>query len=214
VLSGSTSPSGPSATLSGTEIQVQLYSNDFKLQALVAAQHMHDYQLEEHEFHQILGALHNQYMVNLIDMGPDRRVPTFWPALSVAHAIVLVTTPNADAIDKTKLFIDLVRDSCYAHLLTRTVLLWNNATPGGEVVINVEATKSVLVRELSPQNDPSTCLVDIPMDPHLAAGGEINLQLLRKDTRRQFERAAALLMDKLPDRTTRPQRPGTEHKGV
>ncbi|MGJ6127122.1 AAA family ATPase [Mycolicibacterium sp. Y3] len=187
-------------SLSGSEVQVQLYSNSFGLQALVAAQHMHDYQLDAEDFQQILGALHNEYMVNLIDMGPDRRVPTFWPAIQSAHAIVLVTTPNSVSIDNVKRFIDLIRDSSYDHLLTRTVLLWNNAAPGREVVINVDATKSVLVRELSPQNDPSTCLVDIPLDPHLAAGGEINLGLLRKETRRKFERAAALLMDKLPDR--------------
>lgn len=187
--------------LSGSEIQVQLYSNPAGLQALVAAQHYQDYELAADEFGTILGALHREYMVNLIDMSPDRRVPTFWPAIRSAHAVVLVTTPNSISIDNVKRFIDLVRDSDYKYLLTRTVLLWNDAAPGNEVVINVDATKNVLVRELSPQNDPSTCLVDIPLDPHLAAGGEINLSLLRKDTRRQFERAAALLMDKLPDRT-------------
>lgn len=187
--------------LSGSEIQVQLYSNPAGLQALVAAQHYQDYELAADEFDTILGALHREYMVNLIDMSPDRRVPTFWPAIRSAHAVVLVTTPNSVSIDNVKRFIDLLRDSDYKYLLTRTVLLWNDAAPGNEVVINVDATKNVLVRELSPQNDPSTCLVDIPLDPHLATGGEINLSLLRKDTRRQFERAAALLMDKLPDRT-------------
>lgn len=187
--------------LSGSEVQVQLYSNPAGLQALVAAQHLHDYELAAGEFSKILGALHKEYMVNLIDMSPDRRVPTFWPAIASAHAVVLVTTPNSVSIDNVKRFIDLLRDSDYKYLLTRTVLLWNEAAPGKEVVINVDGTKNVLVRELSPQNDPSTCLVDIPLDPHLATGGEINLSLLRKDTRRQFERAAALLMDKLPDRT-------------
>jgi MinD-like ATPase involved in chromosome partitioning or flagellar assembly len=189
-----------SQALSGSEVQVQLYSNSAGLQALVAAQHLDDYQLEGDEFDQILGALHNEYMVNLIDMGPDRRVSTFWPAIRSAHALVLVTTPNAIGIENTKRFIDLLRDSPYKNLLTRTVLLWNNAAPGKDIVINVDATKNFLVRELSPQNDPSTCLIDIPLDPHLAAGGEINLSLLRKDTKRQAERAAALLMDKVPDR--------------
>lgn len=83
---------------------------------------------------------------------------------------MLVTTPNSVSIDNVKRFIDLLRDSDYKYLLTRTVLLWNDAAPGNEVVINVDATKNVLVRELSPQNDPSTCLVDIPLDPHLATG--------------------------------------------
>lgn len=186
--------------LSGSEVQVQLYSNSAGLQALVAAQHLDDYQLEADEFDQILGALHNEYMINLIDMGPDRRVSTFWPAIRSAHALVLVTTPNAISIDAAKWFIDLLRDSQYKNLLTRTVLVWNNTAPGKDIVINVDATKNFLVRELSPQNDPSTCLIDIPQDPHLAAGGELNLSLLRKDTKRQAERAAALLMDKLPDR--------------
>jgi MinD-like ATPase involved in chromosome partitioning or flagellar assembly len=203
-----------SQALSGSEVQVQLYSNSAGLQTLVAAQHLADYQLEEDEFAQILAALHNEYMVNLIDMGPDRRVSTFWPAIHSAHALVLVTTPNAVSIDAAKRFIDLLRDSHYKNLLTRTVLLWNNAAPGKDIVINVDATKNFLVRELSPQNDPSTCLIDIPLDPHLAAGGEVNLSLLRKDTKRQAERAAALLMDKLPDRAAAQHAllPSTEDK--
>ncbi|MBU8820968.1 AAA family ATPase [Mycolicibacterium goodii] len=186
--------------LSGSEIQVQLYSNPAGLQALVAAQDLDDYELNADEFGLILSALHKEYMVNLIDMSGDRRVPTFWPAIAAAHAVVLVTTPNSVSVDNVKRFIDLLR-ARHPYLVTRTVLLWNNAAPGKEVVINVDATKNYLVRQLSPQNDPTTCLVDIPMDPHLAAGGEINLALLHKTTRRQFERAAALLMDKLPDRT-------------
>lgn len=186
-------------SLSGSEVKVQLYSNSAGLQALVAAQHLKDYKLDEDEFHQILETLHHEYMVNLIDTSPERRVPTFWPTIQTAHALVLVTTPNALSVDAAKRFIDLIRNSKYQNLLARTVLLWNNAAPGKEVVINVEASQSYLVQQLSTRNDPSTCLVEIPTDEHLAAGGEINLKLLRKDTRRQFERAAALLMDKLPD---------------
>lgn len=186
-------------SLSGSEVKVQLYSNSAGLQALVAAQHLKDYKLDEAEFYQILETLHHEYMVNLIDTSPDRRVPTFWPTIQSAHALVLVTTPNALSVDAAKRFIDLIRASHYQNLLARTVLLWNNAAPGKDVVINVEATQNILVQQLSTRNDPSTCLVEIPEDEHLAAGGEINLKLLRKDTRRQFERAAALLMDKLPD---------------
>ena len=186
--------------LTGSEIQVQLYSNPAGLQTLAGHDNIKDYTLDVDEFHRILAALHAEYMVNLIDTGPDRRVPTFWPAIQAAHAIVLVTTPSALSIANTKRFIDLLRESECNHLLARTVLLWNNAAPGKDIAINVDATKSYLVRQLSTQNDPSQCMVDIPLDAHLATAGEIYLSSLDKHTRRQFERAAALLMDKLPDR--------------
>ena len=189
--------------LEHTEMAVRLYSNPAGLQVLVAAQDINDYTLDVTEFHRVLSALHGKHMVNLIDVSPDRRVSTFWPAIQAAHAVVLVTTPTPLSVAGTKRFIDLLRESECKDLLLRTVLLWNDAAPGAEVVIDVKATKQRLVSHLSTQNTPSTCLVDIPRDRHLAASGEINLDKgkgLNKATRRQFERAAALLMDKMPDR--------------
>ena len=189
--------------LSGSEIQVRLYSNSNKLQALVAAEHVNDYALNAQDYTDILSTLHNEYMVNLIDTSPDRRVPTFVPAIHSADVIVLVTIPNADSIDKAARFLETLRSTGKEDLLTRTVLIWNSAAPGDyDRPFSEERAKNEFVQQLSTDNDPSSCLIDIPLDPHLAAGGEVNLSLLRKQTRRQFERAAALVMDKLPDRTS------------
>lgn len=186
--------------LTGSEIKVQLYSNAAGLQALVSPENVQpDEKLSGDEFNQILDALRKEHMVNLVDMSPDRSVAAFWPAIQRAHALVMVTTPNSQSTETTMRLIQLIRESNYKHLLTRTVLLWNDAAPGTEVVIDVERSKSQFVRQLSPKNEPSSCLVEIPLDPHLSAGGAIDLSLLKKGTRRQFERAAALLMDKLPD---------------
>lgn len=184
--------------LSGSEVQVQLYSNSAGLQTLVSAENVAEYRLSEDEYNGIISVLQGEYMINLVDTSPDRQAPAFTPALESAHAVVLVTVPNALSVDSAARFIAIMQKD-FKHLLTRTVLIWNDAAPGRNVAIDVDRTKAEFVRQLSAENDASTCLVEVPLDQHLAAGGEINLSLLQKNTRRQFERAAALVMDKLPD---------------
>lgn len=191
-----------SRPLTGGEIKVQLLSNKSGLAALVSPDDTNDYRFGAEDYRDALLQLHREYRVTLVDMSPDRSVPAFWPAIQSAHAIILVATPTSDCMFKTQHFIDLLRAHRYEALLSRTVLVWNNAIPG-DIIIDVPRSQGTFVSQLSPDNNPTTCLVDIPLDPHLASSGEINLALVQKRTRRQLERAAALVMDKLPDWSTR-----------
>lgn len=106
--------------------------------------------------------------------------------LDKSNALVLLVEASNPGAIKASLAIDWLRNHGYEGLLARTVLVVNETTANTR--LDLKALTTVLSRQ-------QLKLHHIPFDDHLDEGLFIDLDKLKKKTRRAFEDLAAMLAD-------------------
>lgn len=106
--------------------------------------------------------------------------------LDKSNALVLLVEASNPGAFKAGQAIDWLRNHGYEGLLARTVLVVNETTANTR--LDMQALTTVLSRQ-------QLKLHHIPFDRHLDEGLSIDLDKLRKRTRRAFEDLAAMLAD-------------------
>lgn len=106
--------------------------------------------------------------------------------LDKSNALVLLVEASNPGAIKASLAIDWLRNHGYEGLLARTVLVVNETTANTR--LDLKALTTVLSRQ-------QLKLHHIPFDHHLDEGLFIDLDKLKKKTRRAFEDLAAMLAD-------------------
>jgi MinD-like ATPase involved in chromosome partitioning or flagellar assembly len=106
--------------------------------------------------------------------------------LDNSNALVLIVEASRPGAMKAGQAIDWLRNHGYEGLLARTVLVVNETTANTR--LDMEALITVLARQ-------QLKIHHIPFDPHLDEGLLIDLDKLKKKTRRAFEDLAAMLAD-------------------
>ncbi|WP_099020878.1 MinD/ParA family ATP-binding protein [Mycolicibacterium palauense] len=106
--------------------------------------------------------------------------------LDKSNALALLVEASAPGAFKAGQAIDWLRNHGYEGLLARTVLVVNETTANTR--LDMKALTTVLARQ-------QLKLHHIPFDPHLDEGLSVDLDKLKKKTRRDFEDLAATLAD-------------------
>jgi MinD-like ATPase involved in chromosome partitioning or flagellar assembly len=106
--------------------------------------------------------------------------------LDNSNALVLIVEASRPGAMKAGQAIDWLRNHGYEGLLARTVLVVNETTANTR--LDMESLMTVLARQ-------QLKIHHIPFDPHLDEGLLIDLDKLKKKTRRAFEDLAAMLAD-------------------
>jgi MinD-like ATPase involved in chromosome partitioning or flagellar assembly len=136
-----------------------------------------------------VGIVSRYYNLVLADCGAGLFQPASRGVLSTVSGLVIVASASIDGARQAAVTMDWLRQNGYQDLLGRSCVVINHVVPG-KPNIDVED----LVQQFERHVPPGRVIV-LPWDKHLAAGTEIQLELLDKTFRRRIVELAAALSD-------------------
>jgi len=135
------------------------------------------------------GIVSRYYNLVLADCGAGLFQPAARGVLSTVSGLVIVASASIDGARQAAITMDWLRQNGYQDLLGRSCVVINHVVPG-KPNIDIED----LVQQFERHVPPGRVIV-LPYDKHIAAGTEIQLDLLGKDFRRRIIELAAGLSD-------------------
>ncbi len=172
-------------------VSAHLMSNQDRLSVLGSHRDLLTEPLQASEYTTALEQLRRHHKIVFVDTEPSTATPAYETIMASLDALILVVTPSRDTALLAKEVLPWLRARGLVELATRTVVLLNHATPAKPHV-----DKTTIAKHF--HADEKVEVLEIPYDEHLAEASPVSLALLDKTTRRQFVRAAAILLDKLP----------------
>jgi MinD-like ATPase involved in chromosome partitioning or flagellar assembly len=135
------------------------------------------------------GIVSRYYNLVLADCGAGLFAPAARGVLSTVSGLVIVASASIDGARQAAVTMDWLRQNGYQDLLGRSCVVINHVVPG-KPNIDVED----LVQQFERHVPPGRVIV-LPFDKHVAAGTEIQLDLLGKLFKRRIVELAAALSD-------------------
>ena len=129
------------------------------------------------------------YNLVLADCGAGLFQPAARGVLSTVSGLVIVASASIDGARQAAVTMDWLRQNGYQDLLGRSCVVINHVTPG-KTNIDVEDLVQQFERHVPPGR-----VVVLPWDKHIAAGTEIQLDLLGRTFQRRILELAAGLSD-------------------
>ncbi|WP_439646965.1 MinD/ParA family ATP-binding protein [Millisia brevis] len=149
----------------------------------------------EADYRGVIDILRVHYNLILTDCGTGVMHSAMNGVLSLAHSLVLVTTPAVDGASSAAATLEWLQLHGYAHLAERTVVVVSAQRPG-PLGINMEALQRHFLARCR-------AMVVVPFDEHLAEGGIVDIDRLRPRTRAAFVDLAAMVADDFPQNAGR-----------
>ncbi len=129
------------------------------------------------------------YNLVLADCGAGLFQPAARGVLSTVSGLVIVASASIDGARQAAVTMDWLRQNGYQDLLGRSCVVINHVVPGKP---NIDVTD--LVQQFERHVPPGRVIV-LPWDKHIAAGTEIQLELLSRTFQRRIIELAAALSD-------------------
>ncbi|KUH85690.1 MULTISPECIES: AAA family ATPase [unclassified Mycobacterium] len=137
----------------------------------------------------VTGIVSRYYNLVLADCGAGLFQPAARGVLSTVSGLVIVASASIDGARQAAMTMDWLRQNGYQDLLGRSCVVINHVVPG-KPNIDVEDLVAQFERHVPPGR-----VIVLPFDKHIAAGTEIQLDLLGKTFRRRVVELAAALSD-------------------
>jgi MinD-like ATPase involved in chromosome partitioning or flagellar assembly len=171
------------------DIRAHTSMNAVKLEVLSAAEYSPGRPaISAAEWRHALAVVPRYYNLVLADCGSDLSAPATRGVLSTASGLVIVSTASIDGVRRAAVAIDWLRHSQYHALLNRACVVINHVAPAES-----NSAANDFVRRFQ-QYFPGRVVV-LPWDKHVAAGAEIQLDLLGDACQRKVTELAAALSD-------------------
>jgi MinD-like ATPase involved in chromosome partitioning or flagellar assembly len=135
------------------------------------------------------GIVSRYYTLVLADCGAGLFQPAARSVLSTVSGLVIVASASIDGARQAAITMDWLRQNGYQDLLGRSCVVINHVVPGKP---NIDIDD--LVQQFERHVPPGRVIV-LPYDKHIAAGTEIQFDLLGKGFRRRIIELAAGLSD-------------------
>lgn len=157
----------------------------------------------EQDYRAVIDTLRTHYNLILTDCGTGIMHSAMEGVLSLAHALVLVSSPAVDGAKSAAATLDWLGLHGYAHLVERTVVVISAHRPGAASIDMDELKRHFLAR--------CRAVIVVPFDEHLAEGSVVDLEKLKPRTRAAFVELAAMMADDFPDAGGRHASPAQPH---
>ena len=174
-----------------SDVRAHLMSNPHRLSVLGSHRDLVDEPLSPQEYLHALQQLHRHHEIVFVDTEPSVATPAYGTIMASLDALILVVNPSRDSAIPGREVLPWLRAHGLSELAERTIVLLNHPSPA-----KPHMNEEVITNHF--HNNERVEVLAIPYDAHLAEAGAISLGLLDKTTRRQFVKAAAILLDKLP----------------
>ncbi|WP_280400037.1 AAA family ATPase [Nocardia carnea] len=148
------------------------------------------------EYRRGVQILRRHYNLLVVDCGTGVLDSSTNSVLHTSDAVVVVTPATVGGVTGAVATLNWLNSHGFDHLIANSVVAIVRQHPV-KPTVDVEAIEKLFASAQRPT-------VQIPFDPHLAEGGEIDLRMLQKETALAFEDLAAGLADDFPGYVAEP----------
>jgi MinD-like ATPase involved in chromosome partitioning or flagellar assembly len=141
----------------------------------------------EDDYRAVHGLLDRFYNIILTDCGTGLTHSAMRGVLDTADGLIVVASPAIDSARSALATLDWLQFHGYANLVTEATVVISSAHPGRVRIDLNRLTRHLRTRVRS--------VFVIPYDRHLVEGGEISLELMDRNTRREYLDLAASVAD-------------------
>jgi MinD-like ATPase involved in chromosome partitioning or flagellar assembly len=141
----------------------------------------------DQDYRRAIDVLGRQYPVILTDSGTGLLYSAMRGVLDLADQLIIVSTPSVDGASSASTTLDWLSANGYPELVQRSVT----------VISGVRETGKMIKVEDIVSHFQTRCrgVVVVPFDEHLAAGAEVDLDMMRPKTREAYFTLSALIAE-------------------
>ncbi|WP_420035831.1 AAA family ATPase [Streptomyces sp. cg28] len=152
------------------------------------------------DYRAALDVLGKQYPIILTDSGTGLLYSAMRGVLDLADQLVIISTPSVDGASSASTTLDWLSAHGYADLVQRSLT----------VISGVRETGKMIKVDDIVSHFETRCrgVVVVPFDEHLAAGAEVDLDMMRPKTREAYFEIAALIAEDFAQRSQQQMQAG------
>ncbi|MEU4655636.1 SCO5717 family growth-regulating ATPase [Streptomyces sp. NPDC023723] len=141
----------------------------------------------DQDYRAALDMLGKQYPIILTDSGTGLLYSAMRGVLDLADQLIIISTPSVDGASSASTTLDWLSANGFADLVQRSIT----------VISGVRETGKMIKVEDIVAHFETRCrgVVVVPFDEHLAAGAEVDLEMMRPKTREAYFDLAALVAE-------------------
>jgi MinD-like ATPase involved in chromosome partitioning or flagellar assembly len=141
----------------------------------------------DEDYRRVIETLGRQYPIILTDSGTGLLYSAMRGVLDLADQLIIISTPSVDGASSASTTLDWLSAHGYSDLVSRSLT----------VISGVRETAKMIKVEDIVQHFETRCrgVVVVPFDEHLAAGAEVDLDLMRPKTREAYFNLSALVAE-------------------
>ncbi|WP_344271475.1 MinD/ParA family protein [Streptomyces hebeiensis] len=139
------------------------------------------------DYRRAIDILGKQYPIILTDSGTGLLYSAMRGVLDLADQLIIISTPSVDGASSASTTLDWLSAHGYADLVQRSLT----------VISGVRETGKMIKVDDIVQHFETRCrgVVVVPFDEHLAAGAEVDLDMMRPKTREAYFNLSALVAE-------------------
>ncbi|MFF4504189.1 SCO5717 family growth-regulating ATPase [Streptomyces sp. NPDC001401] len=141
----------------------------------------------DQDYRSALDVLGRQYPIILTDSGTGLLYSAMRGVLDLADQLIIISTPSVDGASSASTTLDWLSANGFADLVQRSVTVISGVRETGKMIKVEDIVAHFETR--------CRAVVVIPFDEHLAAGAEVDLEMMRPKTREAYFDLAALIAE-------------------
>ena len=144
----------------------------------------------DEDYRSAIDVLGKQYPIILTDSGTGLLYSAMRGVLDLADQLIIISTPSVDGASSASTTLDWLSAHGYADLVSRSIT----------VISGVRETGKMIKVDDIVQHFETRCrgVVVVPFDEHLAAGAEVDLDMMRPKVREAYFNLSALVAEDFP----------------
>ncbi|MFE7119869.1 SCO5717 family growth-regulating ATPase [Streptomyces sp. NPDC057654] len=141
----------------------------------------------DEDYRRAIDVLGKQYPIILTDSGTGLLYSAMRGVLDLAHQLIIISTPSVDGASSASTTLDWLSAHGYADLVSRSIT----------VISGVRETGKMIKVDDIVSHFETRCrgVVVVPFDEHLAAGAEVDLDMMRPKTRESYFNLSAMVAE-------------------
>ncbi|TDF36034.1 topoisomerase II [Streptomyces sp. WAC05374] len=141
----------------------------------------------DEDYRRAIDVLGKQYPIILTDSGTGLLYSAMRGVLDLADQLIIISTPSVDGASSASTTLDWLSAHGYADLVQRSIT----------VISGVRETGKMIKVDDIVQHFETRCrgVVVVPFDEHLAAGAEVDLDMMRPKTREAYFNLSAMVAE-------------------
>ncbi|MFJ4012443.1 AAA family ATPase, partial [Streptomyces sp. NPDC090026] len=141
----------------------------------------------DEDYRQAIDVLGRQYPIILTDSGTGLLYSAMRGVLDLADQLIIISTPSVDGASSASTTLDWLSAHGYAELVQRSVTVISGVRETGKMIKVDDIVAHFQTR--------CRGVVVVPFDEHLAAGAEVDLDMMRPKTREAYFNLSALIAE-------------------
>jgi MinD-like ATPase involved in chromosome partitioning or flagellar assembly len=141
----------------------------------------------DEDYRRAIDVLGRQYPVILTDSGTGLLYSAMRGVLDLADQLIIVSTPSVDGASSASTTLDWLSAHGYADLVQRSITVISGVRETGKMIKVEDIVAHFRTRCRGVQV--------VPFDEHLAAGAEVDLDMMRPKTREAYFHLAAMVAE-------------------